>query len=375
MGSEVLGLACALIERPSVTPRDAGCLELLGARLAAQDFALERLDTHGVSNLWATRGDAPPVLCFVGHTDVVPPGDLARWRSDPFTPTVRGGHLYGRGAADMKSSLAAMVVAVERYPRAAQRGTLAILLTSDEEGPARYGTRHVVDALRARGQRVEYCLVGEPTSRARLGDRLRHGRRGSLNGYLRVHGVQAHVAYPESGHNPIHSALPALEELRTVVWDRGDASFPATSFQITNLAAGLGVDNVIPPLLEARFNFRYCPASTAENLERRVHALLERHGLKYELQWDRAAEPFVTLGGRLLRSVRDTLAAELAIEPVLSTGGGTSDGRFMTALGAEVVELGPVNASIHRIDECVAVADLEPLARLYEEIARRILSS
>ena len=263
MRAEVFDLTCELIRRPSVTPRDEGCLELLGERLARCGFELERLDAGGVSNLWATRGSTGPVFCFAGHTDVVPPGDTASWRSDPFQPTVRDGLLYGRGAADMKSSLAAMVVAIERLPSEAQRGTLAVLFTSDEEGVAIHGTRHVVDTLRARGQTLDYCLVGEPSSQARLGDLLRNGRRGSLNGRLRVHGVQGHVAYPQKARNPIHQALPALDELRAIAWDNGNAFFPATSFQISNLTAGTGAENVIPPTLEARFNFRYSTASTA----------------------------------------------------------------------------------------------------------------
>jgi len=374
MADDVLDLACALIARPSVTPRDEGCLEILGARLARCGFALERMDAGGVSNLWATRGGEGPVFCFAGHTDVVPPGDAASWQSDPFAPTLRDGRLYGRGAADMKSSLAAMIVAIERIPAAEQRGTLAVLFTSDEEGIAIDGTRLVVEALRARGQAIDYCLVGEPSSQARLGDLLRNGRRGSLNARLRVRGVQGHVAYPEKAQNPIHRALPALDELRATVWDAGNAHFPATSFQISNLHAGAGAENVIPPTLEAWFNFRYSTASTAAGLQARVHEVLDRHGLDYALDWQLSGEPFLTAGGRLLDAVQAALAAELAIAPELSTGGGTSDGRFIATLGAEVIELGPVNDTIHKVDECVAVADLEPLARIYEGIARRVLA-
>ena len=374
MRAEVFDLTCELIRRPSVTPRDEGCLELLGERLARCGFELERLDAGGVSNLWATRGSTGPVFCFAGHTDVVPPGDTASWRSDPFQPTVRDGLLYGRGAADMKSSLAAMVVAIERLPSEAQRGTLAVLFTSDEEGVAIHGTRHVVDTLRARGQTLDYCLVGEPSSQARLGDLLRNGRRGSLNGRLRVHGVQGHVAYPQKARNPIHQALPALDELRAIAWDNGNAFFPATSFQLSNLTAGTGAENVIPPTLEARFNFRYSTASTAAGLKARVHEVLTRHGLDYELDWQLSGEPFLTAGGRLLDAVQATLHAELGVTPELSTGGGTSDGRFIATLGTEVIELGPINETIHKVDECVAVADLEPLAKVYEGIARRVLS-
>jgi succinyl-diaminopimelate desuccinylase len=316
------------------------------------------------------------VFCFAGHTDVVPAGDPADWRSDPFVPTVRDGYLHGRGAADMKSSLAAMVTALERVcavdPPAT--GTLAVLFTSDEEGIAIDGTRRVVEALRARGQPVDYCLVGEPSSRARLGDLLRNGRRGSLNGRLRVRGVQGHVAYPEKVRNPIHLALPALDELRAIVWDRGNAFFPATSFQISNVHAGTGAENVVPGVLEARFNFRYCTECTAEDLRARVHAVLDRHGLDHEIEWQLSGEPFLTAGGRLLAAVQEALAAQLGVSPELSTGGGTSDGRFIAKLGTEVIELGPVNETIHKVDESVAIADLEPLSRLYEAVARRVLA-
>ena len=374
MSSPVFDLTCELMTRRSVTPADEGCLDLIGARLARCGFTLERFDHEGVSNLWATRGSTGPVLCFAGHTDVVPPGDLGAWRSDPFEPTVREGYLYGRGAADMKSSLAAMVVAIERLcADSAPGGTLAVLFTSDEEGIAIHGTRRVVEQLRARGQALDYCLVGEPSSQRRLGDLLRNGRRGSLNGRLRVRGVQGHVAYPDKARNPIHQALPALDELRAIVWDGGNAFFPATSFQISNLNAGTGAENVIPPTVEVWFNFRYSTASTAEGLKAQVAAVLDRHGLDYELTWQLSGEPFLTAGGRLLEAVQETLAAELSVTPELSTGGGTSDGRFIATLGTEVIELGPVNDTIHKVDECVKVEDLEPLARLYEGIARRVL--
>ena len=374
MSSPVFDLTWELIARRSVTPADEGCLDLIGARLARCGFTLERIDHEGVSNLWATRGTTGPVLCFAGHTDVVPAGDLGAWRSDPFVPTVRDGHLYGRGAADMKSSLAAMVVALERLcAGSAPGGTLAVLFTSDEEGVAIHGTRRVVEQLRARGQALDYCLVGEPSSQRRLGDLLRNGRRGSLNGRLRVHGVQGHVAYPDKGRNPIHQALPALDALRAIEWDRGNEFFPATSFQISNLNAGTGAENVIPPTLEAWFNFRYSTASTAEGLKAQVIEVLDRHRLDYELTWQLSGEPFLTAGGRLLDAVQATLAAELGVTPELSTGGGTSDGRFIATLGTEVIELGPLNETIHKIDECVKVEDLEPLARLYEGIARRVL--
>jgi succinyl-diaminopimelate desuccinylase len=375
MSSPTFDLACELIRRRSVTPDDDACLELIGARLAACGFRLERLDHGGVSNLWATRGDGGPVFCFAGHTDVVPTGDLANWHSDPFEPEVRDGYLYGRGAADMKSSLAAMVTAIEHLcaHAAPTRGTLAVLFTSDEEGVALDGTRRVVETLRARGQALDYCLVGEPSSRERLGDLLRNGRRGSLNGRLRVRGVQGHVAYPEKVRNPIHLALPALDELRGIEWDRGNEFFPATSFQISNLKAGTGAENVVPPSLEAWFNFRYSTQCTAVGLQARVAEVLTRHGLDYELSWQLSGEPFLTGRGRLLEAVLATLDGQLGVVPEISTGGGTSDGRFIATLGTEVIELGPVNETIHKVDECVAVADLEPLSRVYEGIARRVL--
>ena len=375
MSSPTFDLTCELIRRRSVTPDDDACLELIGARLAACGFTLERIDHGGVSNLWATRGTGGPVFCFAGHTDVVPTGDLANWRSDPFAPEVRDGYLYGRGAADMKSSLAAMVTAIERLCAHAEpaTGTLAVLFTSDEEGVAVDGTRRVVETLRARGQAIDYCLVGEPSSRERLGDLLRNGRRGSLNGRLRVRGVQGHVAYPEKVRNPIHLALPALDELRAIEWDRGNEFFPATSFQISNINAGTGAENVVPASLDTWFNFRYSTECTAEGLKARVAEVLDRHGLDYELTWQLSGEPFLTGRGRLLEAVLATLGGELGVTPEISTGGGTSDGRFIATLGTEVVELGPVNETIHKVDECVAVADLEPLSRVYEGIARRVL--
>lgn len=377
MSSPTLDLACALIARESVTPADAGCLDLVGARLAAVGFALERMPHGPVDNLWAVRGgSAGPLFVFAGHTDVVPPGDLAGWHSPPFAPTVREGMLYGRGAADMKGSLAAMVTAAERFTRAhpTHGGRLAFLLTSDEEGVAVDGTVRVVETLLARGELPDYCLVGEPSSETRLGDLLRNGRRGSLNGRLRVRGVQGHVAYPALASNPIHRVLPALTELCAIEWDRGNAFFPPTSFQISNIGAGTGAENVIPPTLDARFNFRFATASTAEALRTRVHAVLDAHGVDYELAWQLSGEPFLTTGGALLVAVQSEIRDTLGITPRLSTGGGTSDGRFIAKTGAEVVELGPVNATIHKIDECVSVADLDALSRIYEGILRRLLA-
>ena len=370
-----LALTCELISRPSVTPDDAGCLDLMGERLARCGFRLERFDAEGVSNLWATRGDSGPVFCFAGHTDVVPTGDLAAWHSDPFEPVIRDGVLYGRGAADMKSSLAAMVTAIESLCAngASLPGTIAVLFTSDEEGIALHGTRRVVEALKARGQPIDYCLVGEPSSQSRLGDLLRNGRRGSLTGRLTVNGIQGHVAYPEKVRNPIHLAAPALAELANTHWDGGNEYFPATSFQVSNLSSGTGADNVVPGTLEAVFNFRYSTASTAEGLKARVAAILARHGLDYDLRWHLSGEPFLTRRGHLLECVTRALTEELQVTPEISTGGGTSDGRFIAQLGTEVVELGPVNATIHKIDECVLVSDLEPLSRVYARIARAAL--
>lgn len=370
-----LELTCALISRPSVTPADAGCLDQIGARLAACGFALEPLPASGVSNLWATHGRGGPVFCFAGHTDVVPPGDLADWQSDPFQPEIRGDFLYGRGAADMKGSLAAMVTATERFLARCpdHGGTLAFLLTSDEEGIATHGTRHVVETLRARGQAIDWCLIGEPSSQRTLGDLLRNGRRGSLNGTLRIHGIQGHVAYPDRARNPIHQAAPALAALAAIRWDEGNEFFPPTSFQISNVQSGTGAENVIPPRLEARFNFRFSTESTPEGLKSRVREILDAHALEYDLDWHLSGEPFLTRRGPLVSAVLETLQDELGVAPELSTGGGTSDGRFIAKLGTEVIELGPNNATIHKVNECVPVAELARLSSVYEGILARLL--
>ncbi|MGD9600418.1 MAG: succinyl-diaminopimelate desuccinylase [Gammaproteobacteria bacterium] len=369
-------LACALIARRSVTPDDAGCLDLIGERLARAGFRLEAMPFGTVSNLWATHGTGRPVFCFAGHTDVVPPGDPAAWASDPFEPTVRDEFLYGRGAADMKGSLAAMVTASERFVAAHPRhtGTLAFLLTSDEEGIAVDGTVRVVAALAARGQPLEYCLVGEPSSQAHLGDLLRNGRRGSLNGRLRVRGVQGHVAYPDRARNPIHLALPALAELTRLEWDRGNEYFPPTSFQVSNLRAGTGAENVIPGDLEAWFNFRFSTASTADGLKSRVHATLDAHGLDYQIDWHLSGAPFLTPKGRLVEAVTGCLDRQLGVTPELSTGGGTSDGRFIARLGGEIIELGPVNATIHKVNERVHIPELDALSNLYHGILEELLA-
>ncbi len=373
--SDTFELTRELIARPSVTPQDAGCLDLLGAQLASCGFALEYLPFGDVSNLWATHGSGEPVFCFAGHTDVVPPGDLAGWESDPFVPTVRGEYLFGRGAADMKGSLAAMVTATESFlaVNPTHRGTLAFLLTSDEEGTAVDGTQRVVAWLRARGQPITWCLVGEPSSQARLGDLLRNGRRGSLNGRLRVNGVQGHVAYPERARNPIHLVVPVLASLTSTEWDRGNEYFPPTSFQISNIQAGTGAENVIPSSLDAWFNFRFATASTPEYLQSCVHAALDSIGLDYQLTWHLSGEPFLTPRGELVSAVVQCIEEQLGITPELSTGGGTSDGRFIAKLGCEIVELGPLNATIHKINECVHIPELAALAKVYRGILTRLL--
>lgn len=373
--SEVLDLARELISRPSVTPDDAGCQALLGARLARAGFACESLRFGEVDNLWATHGCGAPVLALLGHTDVVPPGPREAWRSDPFVPEVRDGVLHGRGAADMKGSVAAFVVAAERFVGAHPQhpGTLAILLTSDEEGEAIDGVRRVAAAFRERGQRIDWCITGEPSSTARLGDLLRVGRRGSLSARLRVNGVQGHVAYPDKARNPIHQAAPALAELVARRWDEGCESFPPTSLQISDVHAGTGANNVIPGELQVRFNLRYNPNWDAPMLEAEVAALLDRHGLDYELRWHRSGEPFHTPDGRLRRVAREVLAGFAGAPPAESTGGGTSDARFIAPLGAQCIEVGPVNASIHQVDEHVSVADLEALPGLYQQLVERLL--
>ena len=374
--SEVLELACELISRASVTPDDAGCQALLGARLARAGFAIESLRFGQVDNLWASHGSGAPVLVLLGHTDVVPPGPTRAWASDPFVPVVRDGVLYGRGAADMKGSVAAFVVAAGRFVAANpdHPGTLALLLTSDEEGDAIDGVRKVAATFRERGQRIDWCITGEPSSTARLGDLLRVGRRGSLSGTLVVKGVQGHVAYPHKARNPIHQAAPALAELVARQWDAGYESFPPTSLQISNLHAGAGANNVIPGELQVLFNLRYNPHWDAPRLEREITALLDRHGLEYELRWHRSGEPFHTPEGRLRAVAREVLAGFSGAPPEESTGGGTSDARFIAPLGAQCIEIGPVNASIHQVDEHVSVADLEALPELYRRLVERLLS-
>ncbi|MFC5435636.1 succinyl-diaminopimelate desuccinylase [Rhodanobacter umsongensis] len=376
--SDVLELACELIRRRSVTPDDAGCLPLIGERLARTGFRITHLRYGEVDNLWATHGSAGRTLVFLGHTDVVPSGPEAAWRSPPFEPTLRDGRLYGRGAADMKGSVAAMVVALERFvaEHPGHPGRIGLLLTSDEEGPTNLdGVRRVVEHFGAIGERIDWCVVGEPSARERLGDLIRVGRRGSLSGTLAVRGVQGHVAYPEKALNPIHAFAPALAELAAERWDEGNADFPPTSFQVSNLNAGTGANNVIPGELTALINFRYCTASRAEDLRARTEAILQRHGLRYALDWNLSGEPFLTPPGGALREAVVAVCRELCgIDPEQSTGGGTSDGRFIAPMGAEVVEVGPVNATIHKVDECVTLAELEQLPQLYRAICERLLA-
>ena len=373
--SEVFELACALIARPSVTPDDAGCQQLIAQRLQRAGFAIEHLRFGEVDNLWATHGDGGPVLVLLGHTDVVPAGPRAAWSSDPFAPELRDGVLYGRGAADMKGSVAAFVVALEQFVQARpdHRGTVALLLTSDEEGDAIEGVRKVAEVFRQRGQAIDWCITGEPSSKAVLGDLVRVGRRGSLSATLTVRGVQGHVAYPEKARNPIHEALPALQELAARRWDDGYDSFPPTSLQISNLHSGTGANNVIPGEATALFNLRYNPHWDASRLQAQCEAILHAHALDFDVEWHRSGEPFHTPEGPLRLAAREVLAEHAGAPPEESTGGGTSDARFIAPLGAHCIEIGPVNASIHKVDEHVRVADLEALPALYLRLLERLL--
>jgi succinyl-diaminopimelate desuccinylase len=374
--NDVVALTCDLIARASVTPGDAGCQALLAGRLERAGFHCEHLRLGEVDNLWATHGQGAPVLVLLGHTDVVPTGPVSAWTSDPFDPQIREGVLYGRGAADMKGSVAAFVVAAEQFVTAHpdHPGTLAVLLTSDEEGDAIDGVRRVADIFRERGQAIDWCITGEPSSTAVLGDLLRVGRRGSLSGTLTVKGVQGHVAYPDKARNPIHLAAPALAELTARHWDDGFESFPPTSLQVSNIHAGTGANNVIPGELQVLFNLRYNPHWTAPALEQEIATLLERHALEYTLTWHRSGEPFYTPEGTLRRIARDVLGEFAGAPPEESTGGGTSDARFIAPLGAQCIEVGPVNASIHQVDENVRVADLEALPALYQRLIERLLA-
>ncbi len=373
--SLTLALAKQLLACRSVTPDDDGSLALVASRLSAAGFICERIERGGVSNLWARHGADTPLVCLAGHVDVVPTGPMEQWSAPPFDGVERDGFLIGRGAADMKASVAAMVTAAERIVLAepAHGGSIAILLTADEEGDALHGTAAVVDALRSRGTRLNYCLVGEPTSSSQFGDTLKNGRRGSLSGALRVKGIQCHVAYPERGRNPVHDAAPALAELAATQWDAGNEYFGPTTFQISNIHAGTGATNVVPGALDVQFNLRFSPQSPAARLRERVHAVLDRHGVQYDLAWTVSAEPFMTPEGDLVETVREEVLRETGVTPALSTSGGTSDGRFLATIAEQVVEFGPMNATIHKIDERVAVADLGPLSAIYERVMRRLL--
>ncbi len=375
MNNEVLDLTAALVARASITPDDAGCQAMIAARLSASGFEITPLRFGETDNLWATHGSGAPVLALVGHTDVVPTGPLEQWTSPPFEPTQRDGRLYGRGAADMKSAIAAMTIAAERFvaEHPDHPGTLAILYTSDEEGPAKDGIQAVMPWLAEQGIHLDYALIGEPSSGTTQGDRIRIGRRGSMHGYLTVKGIQGHVAYPELARNPIHAFAPALAELVTTRFDEGNAHFPPTSFQIYEVKAGTGANNVIPGELSVNFNFRYSSASTEASLRAQVDDILQRHGVHYELRTRVASKPFLTEKRTLIDAVVGACREHLNIDPVLDTGGGTSDGRFISPTGAEVVELGPLNDSIHKVDEWVEIADLQPLALAYQSVAHRLL--
>lgn len=375
--SDILDLTIDLVRRPSITPDDQGCQPLLAGRLARAGFAVEHLRYGDVDNLWATHGSGAPVLVLLGHTDVVPPGPIEEWTSPPFEPAIRDGKLYGRGAADMKSGVAAMTIALEAFAAAhpQHRGTVALLVTSDEEGPTNLdGVRRVAEEFRRRGQRIDYCVAGEPSSAKQFGDVMRVGRRGSLSALLTVRGVQGHVAYPEKVRNPIHLAAPALAELAAMRWDEGNDEFPPTSMQMSNIHAGTGALNVVPGSLEVALNFRFCTESTTASLRERTEAILRKHGLDFEIAWDLSGEPFLTRAG-VLRAAADAAVREVCgIAPIANTGGGTSDGRFIAPLGAEVVELGPLNASIHKIDEYVSLDELEKLPALYLRVVENLLA-
>ena len=373
--SATLNLVQQLIRCPSVTPEDAGCQALLVERLAPLGFRAETVARNGTTNLWLRRGEHRPTLVFAGHTDVVPPGPREQWSSDPFVPTVRDGLLYGRGASDMKSSVAAFAVAAEEFVRARPRhaGSIALLLTSDEEGPATDGTIAVVERLMARDEALDYCIVGEPTSVDALGDTIKNGRRGSLSGRLVVRGVQGHVAYPHLARNPVHEAAPALAALAAEVWDEGNVHFPPTTFQVSNIRAGTGALNVIPGACEIDFNLRFAPASTAAALIQRIEDILRRHRLDYEITWTVGAQPFLTEPGRLSEALSAAIEQVAGRRPHMSTTGGTSDGRFLATICAQVVEFGPPNATIHKVDECIRVADLEPLKDVYRRTLELLL--
>ena len=370
-----IDLLCDLIRRRSVTPDDAGCQALLSERLNMLGFTCETMQFNDVTNLWARRGDTSPVLCFAGHTDVVPPGDEEQWSTDPFEPTFKDGLLYGRGSADMKSGLAGMIVAIEEFlgEHPDHAGSIALLITSDEEGRARDGTLRVIDVLAARDEHIDWCVLGEPSSQNKLGDIVRVGRRGSLSGMLTVNGIQGHVAYPQLADNPIRRFAPVLAELHEIVWDDGNEYFPPTSFQVVDVRAGIGAPNVTPGELSARFNFRYSTEWTHESLREKVHSVFDAHEIQYELDWHLSGKPFLTQPGKLINAVHEAVTEHTGRALELSTGGGTSDGRFISPAGVDVVELGPVNESIHKIDEHVKVDDVITLTSMYRRIMELML--
>ncbi|MEJ2307865.1 MAG: succinyl-diaminopimelate desuccinylase [Gammaproteobacteria bacterium] len=374
--SATLELAIDLVSRASVTPEDAGCQDVMIRRLEAIGFVVERLRFGEVDNFWARRGTEAPLFAFAGHTDVVPPGSLEEWDSDPFRPEIRDGLLYGRGTCDMKGSLAAMVTAVEAFVKAHPEhpGSIAFLITSDEEGPAVDGTVKVVETLEARGEKIDWCLVGEPSSTDRLGDIIKNGRRGSHNARLVVHGRQGHVAYPQLAKNPIHLVAPAIAELAATEWDRGNDFFPPTTFQVSNISGGTGATNVIPGSVELLMNFRYCTETNHHRIERQVAEILDRHGLEYDIEWKLSGKPFLTAEGELVEAAQEAIAGITGEPTQLSTSGGTSDGRFIAPTGAQVLELGPVNATIHQVNECVSVEDLDRLSAIYERIIGKLLA-
>ncbi|EKI0757164.1 succinyl-diaminopimelate desuccinylase [Vibrio cholerae] len=373
--SPVLALAKDLISRQSVTPADAGCQDLMIERLKALGFEIESMVFEDTTNFWARRGTQSPLFVFAGHTDVVPAGPLAQWHTPPFEPTVIDGFLHGRGAADMKGSLACMIVAVERFiaEHPDHQGSIGFLITSDEEGPFINGTVRVVETLMARSELIDMCIVGEPSSTLAVGDVVKNGRRGSITGDLKVKGTQGHVAYPHLANNPVHKALPALAELASTQWDEGNAYFPPTSFQIPNLQAGTGASNVIPGEFDVQFNFRFSTELTGEEIKRRVHSVLDAHGLDYDVKWTLSGQPFLTDTGELLAAVVAAVEEVNHQAPALLTTGGTSDGRFIAQMGAQVVELGPVNATIHKVNECVRIADLEKLTDMYQKTLNHLL--
>ena len=374
--SKTLELAKELIARCSLTPDDAGCQDILIEHLRHAGFRLEKIHRNGVENFWARRGDSKPVVCFAGHTDVVPTGPLEQWVSNPFTPTVRNGMLFGRGAADMKTSLAAFVTAIERFAteHPKHKGSIALLITSDEEGVAIDGTARVVETLKARGELLDYCIVGEPTSVNKLGDTIKNGRRGSLSGTLTIKGIQGHVAYSHLAKNPIHLAAPAISELTQTVWDQGDEHFPQTTWQISNIHGGTGVLNVIPGEVEILFNFRFSTASSVESLKSRVRTVLDRHGLDYNLEWTLSGKPYLTPKGSLVEAVSRAVKSVTGLTPELCTSGGTSDGRYIAEICPQVVELGPLNTTIHKLNECIAIADIEPLSEIYRRTLVNLLA-